>query len=67
MMRGRFIVLDGVEGAGKSTQMPRIADWIRKRHGEPVTTREPGGTPLAEQIRELLAYIRTLAPAPQTK
>ncbi|WP_348673657.1 dTMP kinase [uncultured Abyssibacter sp.] len=52
-MRGRFIVLDGVEGAGKSTQMPRIADWIRKRHGEPVTTREPGGTPLAEQIRAL--------------
>ncbi|MBV61127.1 MAG: dTMP kinase [Nevskiales bacterium] len=53
MTRGRFIVFDGVEGSGKSTQMPRVARWIRDRHGEPVTTREPGGTALAEEIRRV--------------
>lgn len=52
-MSGRFIVFDGVEAAGKSTQIPIIADWVRARHGEPLVTREPGGTPLAEQIRAL--------------
>ena len=53
-MSGRFIVIDGIEGAGKSTQLPVIADWIGQRHGEPLMTREPGGTPLAERIRSLV-------------
>jgi dTMP kinase len=49
--RGRFIVLEGGEGAGKSTQAPFIRDWLRGRGREVVLTREPGGSPLAEAIR----------------
>jgi dTMP kinase len=53
-MRGRFITLEGLEGCGKSTQMPLLKAWLEER-GLPVTaTREPGGTPLAERIRELV-------------
>ena len=54
MTRGRFVTFEGGEGAGKSTQVVRIANWLRGRGLDIVTTREPGGTPLAEQIRELL-------------
>lgn len=53
-MSGRFITLEGGEGVGKSTQLPRIADALRARGIEVVTTREPGGTPGAEAIRTLL-------------
>lgn len=52
--RGRFITLEGVEGAGKSTQLTLLVDWLRERGIDPLVTREPGGTPLAEQIRALL-------------
>ncbi len=52
--RGRFITLEGVEGAGKSTALETIAEIIRG-HGVPLhVTREPGGTPLGERIRNLL-------------
>jgi dTMP kinase len=51
---GRFITLEGGEGVGKSTQLTRLANAIRARGHEVVTTREPGGTPGAEAIRELL-------------
>ncbi|MCH8503713.1 MAG: dTMP kinase [Ectothiorhodospiraceae bacterium] len=52
--QGRFITLEGVEGAGKSSALELIADEIRD-HGVPLQiTREPGGTPLGEQIRDLL-------------
>jgi dTMP kinase len=52
--RGRFITLEGGEGAGKSTQAARLAEWLRGRGLEAVQTREPGGTDGAEQIRGLL-------------
>jgi dTMP kinase len=52
--RGRFITLEGGEGAGKSTQARLLADWLRGRGREVVQTREPGGSPGAERIRELL-------------
>ncbi|MBP2304503.1 dTMP kinase [Azospirillum melinis] len=56
--RGRFITLEGGEGAGKSTQLRRLADSLRvslrARDVELVTTREPGGSPGAEEIRGLL-------------
>lgn len=56
--RGRFITLEGGEGAGKSTQLRRLADSLRvslhARGVELVTTREPGGSPGAEEIRGLL-------------
>lgn len=51
---GRFIVLEGIEGAGKSTQMQFVAEWLRRRGIAVDVTREPGGTPLAEGVRKLL-------------
>lgn len=53
-MRGRFITLEGGEGAGKSTQLPLLAEWLRSRHDTVVVTREPGGSALGEELRELL-------------
>jgi len=52
--RGRFIVLEGGEGTGKSTQSRLLSESLRARGLEVVTTREPGGTPGAEAIRDLL-------------
>lgn len=51
---GRLITLEGGEGAGKSTQARRLADWLRARGHDVIETREPGGTPGAEAIRALL-------------
>ena len=53
-MRGRFITFEGVEGVGKSTQIARAAEHLRKRGIEPIVTREPGGTALAEKLRALV-------------
>ncbi|MDB5713298.1 MAG: dTMP kinase [Sphingomonadales bacterium] len=53
-MTAHFITLEGGEGVGKSTQLVRLADAIRARGHDVVTTREPGGTPGAEAIRDLL-------------
>jgi dTMP kinase len=53
-MRGKFISLEGGEGVGKSTQVRALAEALRKRGLDVVTTREPGGSEGAEAIRELL-------------
>ena len=53
-MRGRFITFEGGEGVGKSTQILRLAGWLRERGRDVVLTREPGGTPRAEQLRRML-------------
>jgi dTMP kinase len=53
-MRGRLITFEGGEGAGKSSNVVLTAEFLRQRGVEVVVTREPGGTPLAEQIRALL-------------
>ncbi|MCA1798819.1 MAG: dTMP kinase [Xanthomonadaceae bacterium] len=52
--RGRFIVVEGIEGAGKSTHITHIVNYIRAEGREVVATREPGGTALGESIRELV-------------
>lgn len=52
--RGRFITLEGGEGAGKSTQAQLLADALRGQGFDVVVTREPGGSPRAEQIREAI-------------
>jgi len=52
--RGRFITLEGGEGAGKSTQQRRLAAWLRQGGLDVTETREPGGSPGAEEIRALL-------------
>jgi dTMP kinase len=51
---GKFITLEGVDGAGKSTHLGFIADWLRGHGKEVILTREPGGTPLGEELRTLL-------------
>jgi dTMP kinase len=53
-MRGRFITLEGIDGAGKSSHLDAIAAHLRARGREVVVTREPGGTPAAERMRELV-------------
>ncbi len=52
-MSGRFIACEGGEGAGKSTQITRLAERLRREGHDVVVTREPGGTPGAEEIRRL--------------
>ncbi|GAA5784002.1 dTMP kinase [Chitiniphilus shinanonensis] len=52
--RGRFISVEGVDGAGKSTQLAWLAQWLTARGVRLVQTREPGGTPLGERLREWL-------------
>ncbi len=56
MTPGKFITLDGVDGAGKSTHLSFVADWLRHQGREVVVTREPGGTPLGESLRDLLLH-----------
>jgi dTMP kinase len=53
-VRGLFVTFEGGEGSGKSTQLVRLADRLRAGGADPLVTREPGGTPLAEGLRALL-------------
>ncbi len=53
-MRGRLITLEGVEGVGKSTVLPVVKDFLTERGVEVLHTREPGGTELGEQLRDVL-------------
>jgi dTMP kinase len=55
-MRGKFITLEGMDGAGKSTHIPSIVAALEARGVEVVSTREPGGTKLGEGLRELLLH-----------
>jgi len=55
-MTGKFITLEGVDGAGKSTHIPSILAALESKGCEVVSTREPGGTVLGERLRELLLY-----------
>ncbi len=54
MSRGKFITLEGIDGAGKSSHLAFIADSIRQRGYSVVSTREPGGTPLGEKLRGIV-------------
>lgn len=56
MQTGLLITLEGMDGAGKSTHIPTILALLRAQGHEVVATREPGGTPLGEQLRELLLH-----------
>jgi len=57
-MTGKFITIEGVEGVGKSTNIAFVESWFAERSIPYLKTREPGGTPLAESIRELLLQNR---------
>ncbi len=54
MQKGKFITVDGVEGAGKSTQINFICEYLKDKGINVILTREPGGTEISEKIRELL-------------
>jgi dTMP kinase len=54
MSKAKFITFEGVDGAGKSTHLAWFADALRQRGSDVLVTREPGGTPLGEQLREIL-------------
>ena len=54
MSKGRFITIDGVEGAGKSTQIDLICSYLQRKGIDIVRTREPGGTDVGEKIRSVL-------------
>ena len=56
MQRGLFITFEGSEGCGKSTQISLLADRLRQRDLKVALTREPGGTPIGEEIRHLLQF-----------
>lgn len=55
-MSGLFITLEGVDGAGKSSHLDWLADWFRVRGRAVRLTREPGGTPLGERLREIVLH-----------
>jgi dTMP kinase len=54
MKSGQFISIEGMDGAGKTSVMATLVDWLQAQSHSVVTTREPGGTPLAEALRDLL-------------
>jgi len=54
--RGRFITFEGIDGAGKSSHIEALAHWLRERGHAVLVSREPGGTPLAESLRELVLH-----------
>lgn len=62
-----FITLEGPEGSGKSSQMPPLADFLRQQGYAVLTTREPGGTPISEQIRTVLHSLRNAEMHPRTE
>ncbi len=58
MRGGRFLTIEGIEGVGKSTQVARMSTALKERGIDHAVTREPGGTPLAERIREIVLNAR---------
>lgn len=67
MARGWFITLEGGEGAGKTSLLPVVAQWLADRGHEVVTTREPGGTAAGERLREILLHAHDLELAAETE
>jgi dTMP kinase len=67
MARGHFVVFEGPEGAGKSTQIRRLADVLERAGHEVILTREPGGTPVGDAIRRVLLGSGDYAMLPETE
>jgi dTMP kinase len=65
--KGMFIAFEGVEGAGKSTQLKMLYDWLKEKGRDVVVTREPGGAPIAERIRHILLDTSSKAMDPKTE
>lgn len=67
MKLAKFVVIEGLEGAGKSTAVATVLSWLQANGADVVQTREPGGTPLAEQIRTMVKVVQDEAIAPETE
>jgi dTMP kinase len=67
MSRGLFITLEGLDGSGKTTQLKHLSAWMQRRGIQPVVTRQPGGTPTGDRIRELLLDSRSTGLAPMAE
>jgi dTMP kinase len=57
-----FLTFEGLDGSGKSTQAALLADWLRRKGRTVLTTREPGGTPVGEAVRDLVLHGDELSP-----
>ena len=64
---GLFITFEGIEGCGKTTQLALLADWLRREGHRVLTTREPGGCPIADRIRAILLAPESLALVPRAE
>jgi dTMP kinase len=62
-----FITLEGPDGSGKSNQIPQLAEFIRAQGYEVLTTREPGGTPIGDQIRQVIMKLGNTSMDPRTE
>lgn len=67
MSRGLFITLEGGEGAGKTTNLAFIRQWLQRAGHEVVVTREPGGTELGERVRDILLHSKQLHITPESE
>jgi dTMP kinase len=65
--KAQFIVVEGLEGAGKSSAIALIQHWLQQQGHDVVCTREPGGTPMAEQIRNLVKQVSDEVVSPTTE
>jgi dTMP kinase len=59
--RGRFVTLEGSEGSGKTTAARHLGEWLRSRGERVLITREPGGTPLGDEVRRLVLHLRDVS------
>ena len=66
-MRGAFVVVEGIDGSGKSTMVSHVANELRRRGRQVLRTREPGGTSISEQVRALLLDAKNSAMVPFTE
>lgn len=66
-MKGKFITFEGIEGCGKTTQIEKFAEYLRTQGNKVLLTREPGGTDIGDQIREILLNPKNTAMSPTTE
>jgi dTMP kinase len=66
-MTGLFITFEGPDGCGKSTQIAPLADYLRAKGREVYTTREPGGTEISDQVRQIIMAMKNTSMNPRTE
>jgi dTMP kinase len=66
-MTGLFITFEGPDGCGKSTQIAPLADYLRAKNREVYTTREPGGTEISDQVRQIIMAMKNTSMNPRTE